>query len=352
MTTVSAEDTLRICIYGDNRGSNNVHRAVLQQAHDLDVLMFINTGNVLKYDYGYAGTPDAVLEDYRKTFAGPENPLTLWPSTPGPVVFAVVGGHDEQFFLDAETSAAADTTPDLRYPFEGRPDLGTQLYEAFQLESMRIRVQPLTQIGKPLPKSPYGDYLLIVGSGARQDVAVLALYRSDCWCFKPDQIDWIDSTLTALREKSPSLPLLMIGHDWTWYLPEIADDGSVDGVHNAVNRCEPEDDLEQKVRLSDIMNRVGVDVAVASDRHAYWAETEGPLLRINAAATICQSPSGRQVAADNVWLEYEQTKKELKLTVHPLEPPVGCGLRAEAAAYGTEFVKSRAASSVWQRANP
>jgi hypothetical protein len=66
---------LRVCIYGDNRGSNRVHRAILKQARAVEPRLFVIVGDVLKFDYGFRGTPEAVLNDYRAVFATPENSL-------------------------------------------------------------------------------------------------------------------------------------------------------------------------------------------------------------------------------------------------------------------------------------
>jgi hypothetical protein len=343
---------LRVCIYGDNRGSNRVHRAILKQARAVQPRLFVIVGDVLKYDYGYRGTPEAVLNDYRAVFATPENSLQWWPAAPGPAVFVVPGGHDEQFFLDPQIAAVADTSRGKRSAYEGTNELGVRLYEAFDLEEMHVRVEPFVEIGEPLRMSPYGDYLLIVGSGARRDLALLLVYRTDRWCFRADQIDWVDSTLTALRAASPNLPLIAAAHDWTWYLPDTLDDGHLDGANNAVRGGSAEYDARQKQRLHRILRRARADIAVAADLHAYWADPDSSMLRVNCAAAICTDPHGERVASDNLWLEYVQTPESLKVIAHPIEPPIGCGLRSEAAAYGTAFAKSRAAGSLWRRTNP
>jgi hypothetical protein len=349
---VPAEQPLRVCIYGDNRGSNRVHRAILKQARAVEPRLFLVVGDVLKFDYGYRGTPEAVLNDYRAVFATPENSLQWWPAAPGPAVFVVPGGHDEQFFLDPKIAAVADTSHGKRYAYEGTNELGVRLYEAFDLEEMYVRVQPFVDFGQPLPMSPYGDYLLMVGSGARHDLALLLLYRTDRWCFRADQINWADSTLAALRQESPHLPLIVSAHDWTWFLPDTLDDGHLDGANNSVRDGSAEFDAQLKRRLRDILLRYRTDVALAADLHAYWADAEGSLLRLNCGAAICTDPQGERVASDNLWLEYVQTPESLKIITHPIEPPIGCGLRAEAAAYGIAFAKSRAAGSVWRRINP
>lgn len=353
MAAVSAaDDALHLCIYGDNRGSSRVHRDILRQAKALEPRLFVINGDVLKYDYGATGTPEAVLDDYREVFAAAENRLTLWPAAPGPVVFTAVGGHDEQFFLDPDVAAMADTMPGGRTAYEGTNQLGVQLYEAFSLDQMRLRVQPLPEIERPLPMSPYGDYLLIVGSGPRRDCALLFLYRSDRWAFRPDQIAWVDSVLTVLRRQSPQLPLIAVAHDWTWFFPDTLDDGSADGAYNAVREGSPEADAQQKRRLLELMLRHRVDVAVAADRHAYWAGVEGSLLRVNCGAAICKDHHGARVAADNLWLEVSQTDSSLRVAAHPVDPPPGCGLTPEAAAFGTVFEKSRIAGSFWQAIKP
>ncbi|RPH92833.1 hypothetical protein EHM69_11880 [candidate division KSB1 bacterium] len=348
----SAEAPLRICIYGDNRGSNPVHRAVLKAAFKRDPRLFVIAGDILKHDYGYKGTPEAVFNDYRAVFATTRNPLELWPATPGPVIITTPGGHDEQFFVDPQSAAAADTAHGHRNIFEGTNELGVKLYDAFVLEEMRMRGQPFTEIGKPLPMSPYGDYLLLIGSGSHRDVALLMLYRTDRWCFRSDQIDWVDSTLAALRVLSPSLPLIAVAHDWTWFQPDVLDDGSIDGANNAVRDASPQLDQRQKRRLHRLMLKYRVDLAVAADRHAYWAGSEGSLLRLNCGAAICTDPDGDPVALDNLWLEYEQTSDSLRVFVHSIDPPVGCGLRQEAAALGTAFAKYRAADSTWRPIQP
>jgi hypothetical protein len=351
VSVASAEDTLRICIYGDNRGSNEVHRTILREAQRVTPRMFVIDGDVVKYDYGQLGTPEAVLQDYRKIFATHDNSLSLWPATPGPVVFVAAGGHDEQYFLDPETAAIADTSKGRRYAYEGRSNLGVQLYDAFRLDEMRIRVQPLTELTKPLPRSRFGDYFVIVGVGSRRDVALLVLYRSDRWGFQPEQVDWIEQTLAAFRKMSPSVPLIAVAHDWTWYLPDVTDDGSTDGSRNAVSNGTPQADQSQKQRLFAIMTQHNVDLAIASDLHAYWADTSGSLLRINCGAAICRDPDGEIVAADNAWIEYAQTNSRIQIRVHPIDPPIGCGLREEAAAYGVHFEKNRTAGSTWRQIN-
>jgi hypothetical protein len=352
VNVVRAEQPLRVCIYGDNRGSNRVHRAILKQARVVEPRLFLIVGDVLKFDYGYRGTPEAVLNDYRAVFATPENSLEWWPAAPGPAVFVVPGGHDEQFFLDPKLAAVADTSRGKRYAYEGTNELGVRLYEAFDLEEMHVRVQPFVDFDQPLPMSPYGDYLLMVGSGARHDLALLLLYRTDRWCFRADQIDWVDSTLAALRAEWPHLPLIAAAHDWTWYLPDTLDDGHLDGANNSVRDGSAKFDALQKQRLRRILLRNRADLAVAADLHAYWADADSPLLRLNCGAAICTDAQGARVAFDNLWLEYVQTPESLKVIAHPIEPPIGCGLRSEAAAYGIAFVKSRAAGSVWRRTNP
>jgi hypothetical protein len=341
-----------MCIYGDNRGSNSVHRAILKQARAVDPRLFVIVGDVVKYDYGYHGTPEAVLNDYRGVFSTPQNTLQWWPSAPGPAVFVVPGGHDEQYFLDPQIAAVADTSHGKRYAYEGTNELGVRLYEAFALSEMYVRVQPFVEFGQTLPMSPYGDYLLVIGSGARRDAGLLVLYRTDRWCFREDQVTWVDSTLAAFREISPRIPLLAVAHDWTWYLPDTLDDGHLDGANNGIRGGSAEFDVRQKQRLQRILRRYRADMAIASDLHAYWAESDSAMLRINCGAAMCRDPHGEQVASDNLWLEYAQTAESLKVIVHPIEPPIGCGLRSDAAAYGIEFAKSRAAGSVWRRTTP
>jgi hypothetical protein len=347
-----ADQPLRICIYGDNRGSSRVHRAILRQAKQIKPRLFVIAGDVLRYDYGSKGTPDAVLGDYRNVFGTVENSLSFWPSAPGPAIFCAPGGDDEQYFLSPEMAATADTARGKRSAYEGTSDLGMQLYDAFDLDQMRLRVQPLSELGKELPMSPYGDYLLIVGSGPRRDCAIMVLYRTDRWCFRQSQIDWVDSTLAVFRKESPTLPLIMVGHDWTWIFPDTLDDGRMDGSFNGVREGSPEYDQTQKRRLQKIMQSRHVDLAIASDRHAYWAGKEGALLKINCAAASCTDIHGERVALDNVWVEYSQTPSTIQVITHPVEPPSGCGLRAETAALGIAFEKNRTAGSVWRTVNP
>ncbi|MBU0509764.1 hypothetical protein KKH27_13140 [bacterium] len=323
----------------------------MRQANAAHCRLFVINGDVLKYDYDSLGTPEAVLADYRAEFATKSNPLTLWPQGPGPAVFVVPGGHDEQYFLDPEIAAAVDTTKGGRYTFEGTNDLGVQLYQAFYLEDMRIRVQTIPDIGRPFPFSPYGDYLLTIGSGSRRQCALLALYRTDRWAFREAQMDWTDSVLTEFRKVSPTLPLIVVAHDWTWFFPDTLDNGSIDGARNAVRGGSPESDRARKQRLYYLLLKHRVDLAVASDRHAYWAGTDGGLLRVNSAAAIHTDPFGKPAAFDNVWLEYAQNDTGLFLTTHAIEPPIGCGLRPEAAAFGTAFEKNRSAGSIWRKIN-
>jgi hypothetical protein len=347
-----ADDPLRICIYGDNRGSNKVHRAILRQAKVVDPRLFIINGDVLKFDYGSQGTPDAVLQDYRTVFSSRENPLTMWPAAPGPAVFVAPGGHDEQYFVPADLAAAADKSKGKRYSFEGTSEYGTQLYDAFNLEQMRILVQPLSDISEPLPMSRYGDYLLTVGVGPRRDCAIMILYRTDRWSFHPDQVDWVDSTLSEVRRKTPMIPILMVAHDWLWLYPDSLDDGHIDGASNGVREGSAEADRQQKQRLFRLMQQYRVDLAVASDSHAYWAQMDSTMLKVNCAAAICTDPRGQQVAADNVWLEYVQTAGELKIIAHTIEPPIGCGMTPTAAAFGTAFEKTRTKAAVWHTITP
>ncbi len=343
-----AEQNYRICIYGDNRGANPVERAILKQAKRARVQLFVINGDVLKYDYGPAGTPEAVLADYRRVFATVEQSLAEWPETPGPNVLAIPGGHDEQYFLSAEMAALADSSRGKRYDYEGTSELGTRLYDAFNLDFMRLRVQPFAELADPLPMSPYGDYLLVTGSGGQRECALLALYRTDRWAFREDQVDWIEAALHKLRAESPDLPLIVAAHDWMWFYPDSLDNGEHDGAQNGIRDGSPERDRQQKRRLFQLMLDYRVDLAVASDLHAYWAGADGGLLRVNCAAARCTDPRGQHVAIDNVWLEYSQTATTLTLVAHPIEPPVGCGLQPEAAAYGVQFEKRRAPGAVWR----
>lgn len=348
---VWAGPPLRIAVYGDNRGSNPVHRQILREARAAGCQMFVIAGDVLKHDYDSLGTPEAVFEDYRAEFATKENPLKRWPQGPGPAVFVVPGGHDEQFFLDSQHAATVDSAAGGRYAVEGTNDLGVQLYDAFYLEDMRVRVQAIPDIGRPLPMSPYGDYLLTVGTGSRRQCALLMLYRTDRWGFRAEQIAWMDSVLADLRRSSPRLPLIAVAHDWTWFFPDTLDDGRADGWHNGIRAGSPENDRVQKRRLYSLLKEYRADVAIASDRHAYWAGVDSALLRVNCAAAIFTSPDGQPVALDNVWLEYAQDDTSLSLTAYVIEPPVGCGLHEEAAALGTAFRKSRISGSTWQNLN-
>ena len=52
VSSASAEDTLRVCIYGSNLGSNEVHRAVLKEAKRLNPRIFLIDGDILNYEYG------------------------------------------------------------------------------------------------------------------------------------------------------------------------------------------------------------------------------------------------------------------------------------------------------------
>jgi hypothetical protein len=325
---------------------------VLRQAKPLKPRLYVIAGDVVRYDYGPKGTPESVLADYRNVFGTAENSLTFWPSAPGPAIFCAAGGDDEAYFLDPQTAVMADGTRGKRAAYEGTSDLGIQLYDAFDLDQMRIRVQPLTEIGKPLPMSKYGDYLLIVGSGPHRDCALMILYRTDRWCFREDQVSWIDSTLSVLRKESPALPLIMIAHDWTWFFPDTLDDGRMDGALNGVREGTPQADQLQKQRLAKIMQSHHVDLAIASDTHAYWVGEDSGLLKLNCAAAACTDPHGERVALDNVWIEYSQTPGTLRVLAHAITAPVGCGLRAESASLGTNFEKSRIAGSVWRTTNP
>lgn len=347
-----AEAPLRVCIYGDNRGASRVHRAILKQAKKIHPRLFVIDGDVVKYDFGKPGTPEAVLHDYRSILATPDNPLDFWPDAPGPAVFVTPGGDDEQFFLNPETARIADKSRGKRCAYEGTNELGVKLYELFALDAMRIRVQPLTEIEKPFPMSSYGDYLLIVGSGSRRDCALLMIYRTDRWAFREAQVNWIDSTLKVLRKTSPSLPLLAVAHDWTWFFPDTLDDGHLDGADNGVLGASAESDLKQKKRLFGLMRKYRVDLAVSADRHVYWAGLDGSLLRVNCAAAMCTDPRGERVAVDNLWVEYSQSASSLKVLVHPVDPPVGCGITPASSSYGLAFEKNRAAGSVWRTTKP
>jgi hypothetical protein len=329
-----------------------VHRAILKQAAKVHPRFFVIAGDVLKYNYKTEGTPDAVLRDYRKIFGSKKHPLDFWPVAPGPVIFPVVGGHDEQYFLDPELAKAAEASRGKRYAYEGTPELGMQLYDAFNLDQMRIRAQPLREIGRPLPMSPVGDYLVISGEGERRELALLVLYRSDRWGFRADQVDWVDSVLSDFRRDSPEVPLIVVGHDWTWFLPDTLDDGHLDGANNGVRTESAELDRLQKRRLAESLKVHHADLEVAADSHEYWVEISDELLKVNCAAAICKDPFGDKVATDNVWLDYEQSGKALRVTVNPINPPVGCGLRPEAAARGLAFEKKRAAGSNWRRLDP
>jgi hypothetical protein len=75
-------------------------------------------------------------------------------------------------------------------------------------------------------------------------------------------------------------------------------------------------------------------------------------LKVNCGAAVCTDPRGEKVAVDNLWLEYVQTGAALKIVVHSIDPPAGCGIAAASAAYGLIFEKSRAAGSVWRSPNP
>ncbi len=347
-----AAEPLRICLYAGNRGSNAVHRQILREAHAVHPRLFVIDGDVIKHDYGEWGEPEAVLEDYRREFGTPKNPLTLWPQGPGPAVFVIPGGYDEQFFLDLDLAEAADSSKSGRFPYEGTNELGVQLYQAFNLEDMRIRVQAIPDIEAPLPISPYGDYLLVVGSGSRRECALLMLYRTDRWGFRTDQIDWADSILTELRSVSPRLPLMVISHDWTWFFPDSLDDGMIDGALNGIRGSSPQLDRVQKQRLALLLQRSRADIALAADRHIYWAGIDSALLRINMAAGMCYDEDGRRVSLDNAWIEYAQDDTAMYVTAHIIEPPAGCGIHKEAAALGTVFQKTRTAGAVWRRINP
>jgi hypothetical protein len=343
-----AADPLRICIYAGNRGGNKVHRAILKQAKKLRPRFFVADGDLLKYDYHFNGTPEAVLEDYRIVFGTAQHPLTDWPQGPGPALLTVPGGMDEEFFVDPGQAEDADRFRGRRNVFEGTNELGVQLYDAFYLDDMRLRVQSLPEMSKPLPMSPYGDYLLISGSGPRRECAMLGIYRTDRWCFRKDQIDWIDSTLAEFRAISPTLPLIVVASDWTWFLPDTVDDGHIDGQRHSIREGSPKSDAAQKQRLFAVLKKYSTDVAIAAGHHAYWADTTGTLLRVNCGAAICRDPHGQQVAVDNLWLDYSQTSDSMFVSAHSVEPPLGCGINPSASVYGFTFAKRRAAGAVWR----
>ncbi|MBI5059736.1 hypothetical protein HZB60_08155 [candidate division KSB1 bacterium] len=342
---------MRICIYSDNRGAGEVHRAVLKAAQQITPKLYVINGDVVKYDYALTGSPEAVLADYRAALGTPQNTLEFWPSAPGPAIFTAVGGHDEQYFLGSSLAAAADRTPAKRTAYEGVTELGVQLYDAFHLEEMRVRVQPYKDIGTPLPMSKYGDYLLYVGSGLRRDLAILFLYRSDRWSFRTDQVAWVDSMLADVRRQNPTLPLLVVAHDWTWYFPDTLDDGSVDGAHNGIREGVPEFERELRRQLFAAMQKNRVDAAFAADRHAYYADALDGMLRVNSGAAICTDADGERVAADNLWVEYTQTATVLRVIAHAVAAPVGCGIGEEAAEFGLVFEKKRAPGAVWRALN-
>lgn len=349
---LEAARPLRLCIYGDNRGAGPVHRELLRQSLTVQPRAYVAVGDLLKFDYGWLGSPAAVLNDYRTVLATPRNSLQLWPEAPGPVLLTVVGGDDEQFFLNPDVAALADTSRAGRFAYEGTNELGVRLYDEFELEQMRLRIQPLADLPEPLPMSAFGDYLLHVGTGSRRDCALLILYRPDRWGFRPQQLEWVDSVLAGFRKTTPRLPLLVFAHDWTWHWPDTLDDGRLDGASNSVRGTSPAVDADQKRRLGSLLQKYRADIAVAADRGAYRADPTGPLLRINTAAAQCTDYDGKRVAADNVWLEYMQTDTVLQIIAHSIDPPIGCGLRPEAAAFGTVFEKRRTAGAVWRRINP
>jgi hypothetical protein len=329
-----------------------VHREILKQARKLHPRFFIIDGDLIKSDYHQSGKPEALLADYRSVFATPQNDLREWPQAPGPVIFPVPGGFDEQYFVRSDMATMADTSLGRRSIFEGTCDLGMQLYDVFNLDQMRIPVQPLPEIGKPLPMSDFGDYFIISGAGPRRDCALLVLYRTDRWGFREEQVNWVDKTLDGFRRVSPTLPLIAVASDWTWYFPDSLDDGRSDGRAHAVREGSAQSDERQKARLFHLLDKYHADVAIAAGHHAYWADAAGGLLRVNCGSAICEDPHGERVGVDNLWLEYRQTTDSLFLKVHDIEPPAGCGLRTESAIYGSEFVKHRAAGSVWRTTNP
>jgi hypothetical protein len=343
---------LRICIYAGNRGSNRVHRALLKQAKATTPRLFLIDGDLVKYDYGERGTPEAMLEDYRIVLGSARNPLDEWPMTPGPVLIPVPGGMDEEYFVDPGLAEQADRARGRRSIFAGTPELGMQIYDAIYLDQMRIRVQPLPEMGKALPMSPYGDYLLIVGAGPRRELAVLGIYRTDRWRFRPEQIDWIDSTLAVFRAQSPGLPLIAAASDWTWLYPDTLDDGYRDGHLHAVREGTAQSDRVEKTRLLGLLQTYGADMAVAAGNHAYQADTAGTLLRINCGSAIGKDPYGERIGIDNLWLDYSQTADSLFVNAHSVATPSSPGIDPARAAQGIFFVKSRAAGSLWRSAKP
>jgi hypothetical protein len=348
---VFADGPVRICLYSDNRGAGEVHRSILKSSRRISPKLYVINGDAVRFDDPRAGSPEAVFADYRRALGTTANPLTNWPSAPGPAIFTAVGGLDEQYFLDPSLSAEVDRSRGGRSSYEGLPEFGTQLYDAFHLEEMRIRVQPYRDIGTELPKSRYGDYLLYVGSGLRRDLAIMFLYRSDRWSFKSDQIAWVDSVLTDVRQRDPELPLLMVAHDWTWFLPDTLDDGSIDGSTHSIREGTPEYERELRRELFSAMQTNRVDVAFAAGRNAYFAAALDGLLRINSGAAICVDSKGERVAADNLWIEYSQTASTLRVIAHAVQPPTGCGISDESTEFGLVFEKKRAPGAVWRALN-
>ncbi len=347
-----ARDPITICIYGEPRGSSAAHRALLRDAKKHAPRLFLIAGNVLDHRNGIAGRPDAVLNDYRTVFSSPENPLKLWPFTPGPALFATPGGFDEQYYLPKDVAASADSLMAGRTAYEGTWEYGVRLYDSFYLEQMRLRVQPLTKHSQPLPRSPYGDYLLVIGTGSKKDLAVISIYRTDRWSFKTGQISWLDSTLAFFRAEAPSIPLLAISHDQLWYLPDTLDDGSHVGLGAGVREGQPESDLALRRQVCRMFQEYRVDLAIAAGSGEYRAASNDGLLRINAGAVLCEDASGARIAQDNLWIEYTQNDTTLQVTAHPLEGSMGCGLRPEAAAAGITFEKHRAPNSIWRVLTP
>ncbi len=339
---------MTICFYGNSLGSNAVHREILAEAREHNTRLYFIAGDVVSHTSGADGRPDAVFDDYRAVFSTPESPLKLWPYTPGPVVFAVPGGSDEQYFLPRDVADFADVSLAGRSAYEGSVECGVRLFDAFYLEQMRLRVQPLTLQSKPLPKSPFGDYLLIIGTGTKREAAVLAIYRTDRWAFQSEQISWIDSTVGFFRAESPSIPLIAIAHDAQWYHSDSLDDGTVESPLSGVRSGSAQNDLELRERLAAMLVDYRVDLALAADNDDYSASIAGGLLRMNTgAASPADSARGRS-GVDNLWIEYTQTDSSIQINVHP----AGKGLRPAAAASGLAFEKHRSAESVWRDSNP
>lgn len=238
--------------YSDSHGSNPIHREILSSIAKIKPDLILGLGDIL-FHGSESGTFESFKRDVSECYGNYDDFVKIF--------YPAIGGHEERYYNK------------FKFPPNGRePDneSGRKFYDEV---SLRERVENFNE--------NYGDYHFV-----HKGINFIALYRTDEWRFKDQQVNWLELTLKKIPKEQP---IVVFAHGGGWFLPN------------------PFDANQTAIRY--LLSKYKVDLALGGDWHDFYVLKEDAILMFR---------TGSAGKGDTLFLRFDVTDKGF--IIKALEP--------------------------------